>query len=425
MKISIELFLLDNFIMNYLIFVLAAVLSGTRMKMGYAALSALVGAVYALLSLAGLSFLRWLPIKLIAFGLMALPLRAKGQKYHYLLLSVFLAAFLLSGTLLFLTGLFGGSVQSDGAVAGTVPIRVALLGAGLGATLPRLFRKLFAAHHLRAHTERLAILLGGQTRACTALIDSGNTLIEPLSGLPVILVSWALPVGGRSIPYQAQGGAGVLQGLRPARILFAGMYEVDAFICTAPQPIVGAQAIFPSQLVPNEWRGYHENDPKPIRKTTAVAVQTARQKLLVHPFQRNPARPAQRGGGSALCRATRCQRANSVIEIGGNAFLETPWFENLQNDAFVVVGGNVLIAYRGTDANVVIPENVQHIGDDVFGGNEDLISVTIPGNVINIGRTAFLGCSNMTSVIIADGVTSIGAEAFYFCEKLESMLIHH
>jgi len=260
MKVSIELFLLDNFIMNYLIFALAAVLSGVRMRMGFAALSAGVGAVYALLCLAWLPFLRWLPIKLVAFGLLALPLRAKGQRYRYLLLSVFLAAFLLSGTLLFLTGLFGGSVGPGGTIVGTVPIRVALLGAGLCATLPRLFAKIFSAHHLQAHTAQITVELDGQTHTATALLDSGNTLTEPLSGLPVILVDWQLPPGPRRpIPYQAQGGAGVLDGVRPDRVLFAGEYEVNAWVAAAPQPIRGAEAIFPSQLIPNSWRGMHSS----------------------------------------------------------------------------------------------------------------------------------------------------------------------
>ncbi|MCL2696327.1 MAG: sigma-E processing peptidase SpoIIGA [Clostridiales bacterium] len=256
MKISIELFLLDNFIMNYLLFSLASVLSGTHMRMGYTALSAGIGAGYALAGLAWLPVLQWLPVKGLAFGLLALPLRAKGQKYIYLLLSVFLAAFLLSGTLLFLTGLFGGSVGRNGTLVGAVPLRVALLGAGLCATLPRLFRKLFAAHHLKAFTAQITIEWGGQSMTCTALLDSGNALTEPLSGLPVILVAGPLPAGPRRpIPYQTQGGTGLLQGARPDRVLLMDTHEVNAWVCAAPQPIQGADAIFPSCLVPNEWRG--------------------------------------------------------------------------------------------------------------------------------------------------------------------------
>ncbi|MGN0768229.1 MAG: leucine-rich repeat domain-containing protein, partial [Christensenellales bacterium] len=57
-----------------------------------------------------------------------------------------------------------------------------------------------------------------------------------------------------------------------------------------------------------------------------------------------------------------------------------------------------LIAYTGTDTELVLPEDITEINN-----------------------YAFCDCSNLTSVIIPDSVTSIGDWAFYYCTGLTSV----
>ena len=70
---------------------------------------------------------------------------------------------------------------------------------------------------------------------------------------------------------------------------------------------------------------------------------------------------------------------------------------------------------------VVIPETVvidgevcrvTSIGNNVFEGNSNLMSVTILEGVSVIGERAFYDCSNLTSIVIPESVMFIGWEAF-------------
>lgn len=62
---------------------------------------------------------------------------------------------------------------------------------------------------------------------------------------------------------------------------------------------------------------------------------------------------------------------------------------------------------------IVWPQNLKIIGDNVFEGCTSLISINIPDGVTSIGSNAFLMCSNLSSVNIPNTVISIGNAAFW------------
>jgi hypothetical protein len=72
---------------------------------------------------------------------------------------------------------------------------------------------------------------------------------------------------------------------------------------------------------------------------------------------------------------------------------------------------------------LVIPNGVTSIGDDVFFSCDSITSVTIPSSVTSIGRGAFSNCYNLTNVVIGNSVTSIGYQAFHCCDSLISVVI--
>lgn len=60
----------------------------------------------------------------------------------------------------------------------------------------------------------------------------------------------------------------------------------------------------------------------------------------------------------------------SVTYVGEHAFEYTPWYESWLNDSstddFLIVGDGVLIAYKGSESNPVIPDTVKYVADGVF-----------------------------------------------------------
>ena len=130
---------------------------------------------------------------------------------------------------------------------------------------------------------------------------------------------------------------------------------------------------------------------------------------------------------------------NTVDSIGYNAFLNvknivyegnatgSPWGALTVNGTFdgdyIYDTESSLTVYTGTDAAVVIPDEVSTIGHNAFAGNETVTSVEIPESVTEIGDGAFNGCSNLESVELPKSVESIGNETFANCTSLESVEI--
>ncbi|MBR4621366.1 MAG: leucine-rich repeat domain-containing protein [Salinivirgaceae bacterium] len=121
---------------------------------------------------------------------------------------------------------------------------------------------------------------------------------------------------------------------------------------------------------------------------------------------------------------------NSVTSIGSEAFegvniiyysggaTGSPWGAsgiNLEPDENGFVYSDEektqIIAFFGK-GDVIIPDDVESIGDYAFYGCSDLTSVTIPNSVKSIGDNAFSGCLKILSLTIPNSVTSIGATAF-------------
>lgn len=62
--------------------------------------------------------------------------------------------------------------------------------------------------------------------------------------------------------------------------------------------------------------------------------------------------------------------------------------------------GLTLEKYTGKDADVVIPEGVNEIGDEAFFKNKYLETVSVPESVYMLGIKSFYSCSNLKRMII-------------------------
>lgn len=73
--------------------------------------------------------------------------------------------------------------------------------------------------------------------------------------------------------------------------------------------------------------------------------------------------------------------------------------------------------------NLVIPDTVTQIKDDVFYNCSDLKSVTMSNSVTKVGVGAFKNCTNLANVTMSDNITNVGGEAFKNCCSLTSITI--
>ncbi len=123
------------------------------------------------------------------------------------------------------------------------------------------------------------------------------------------------------------------------------------------------------------------------------------------------------------------REGNGAISVGGGAFADCPGLIN--DDEFFIVM-DVLCGYFGEGGDVVIPEGVTSIAENVFFWCDSLTSVTIPDSVAVIGSGAFKECPGLAdedgfvivkgilfdyfgeggNVVIPQGVVKIDSGAF-------------
>ena len=94
------------------------------------------------------------------------------------------------------------------------------------------------------------------------------------------------------------------------------------------------------------------------------------------------------------------------------------------HDNDFVIEENTLVAYRGDDEHVVIPEDVRVIGEGAFRGNERMRTVDL-GSVRHICDEAFMDCSSLESLVIPDCMWYIDECAYKGCTSLKSVEFEH
>ena len=142
----------------------------------------------------------------------------------------------------------------------------------------RIFRK---SEGRRAAALSVKVTLGGETVTLKGMVDSGNLLTDPISGIPVIAVKrenllpllskearelltasasdaealTRLPEGARIrlIPTATATGQGMLISLRPDGVSLEvegkKPYEVRTLVCAIPMEAEGAEALVPASLL--------------------------------------------------------------------------------------------------------------------------------------------------------------------------------
>ncbi|MBR6605080.1 MAG: leucine-rich repeat domain-containing protein [Prevotella sp.] len=107
---------------------------------------------------------------------------------------------------------------------------------------------------------------------------------------------------------------------------------------------------------------------------------------------------------------------DSITWIEPSAFSHTGWLDawasNPATDDFLIVGDNILIAYKGNQKYVEIPDGVETIAPACFLGHSEIMGINIPDSVTIIGEEAFKDCTSLQEVHGGENLVKIQDRAF-------------
>lgn len=83
--------------------------------------------------------------------------------------------------------------------------------------------------------------------------------------------------------------------------------------------------------------------------------------------------------------------------------------------------GRKLLAYKGKDERVCIPDIVSVIGRDVFSGMHFIREVVLPERLLGIADRAFKNCTGLEKIAFPSTLQTIGDQAFARCTALKSV----
>ncbi len=88
----------------------------------------------------------------------------------------------------------------------------------------------------------------------------------------------------------------------------------------------------------------------------------------------------------------------SVTAVEPKAFAHTAWMDGFLNgrdrtEGDFLISGGVLVAYRGSSDEVLIPDGVRVIAGEAFADHSEIKSLSVPDSVQYIDDSAFSGCS--------------------------------
>lgn len=194
MKIYLDIVLLENFIMNYIILFSTAMISKSKINYLKIGIASLVAGLYSILNYIWklgdlenllIKFLISILIVLIGFDSLKLKIIIKQ------LILFYLVSFTFGGISFMLLFLINPSniVFENGLLVGTYPVKVTIIGGILGfmiiAVVSYIIRDRLRTKSMLCDLE---IFYKGKYQKLKTMIDTGNLLKEPISQTDVIIV---------------------------------------------------------------------------------------------------------------------------------------------------------------------------------------------------------------------------------------------
>lgn len=260
------LFLL-NATIDYLLLLCSARLAGEPLeRLRFGAGAALGGGYAVALFLPGLGFLYHPLCRLSAAVLMVLVAFARSRRLLRQILVFFALSCAFGGGVLAVSLLGGQGLSVGGVIYAGPDLKMVLLSAaGCYVALSVVFRNWGRHSHVGGGLRPVKIALGEREISLTALIDTGNTLCDPVSGRRVLVMEGDCAAGlvpeveredltdptrglerlgkvcpgrFRLLPYRAVGtDRGLLLTLRADRIELGGQKQDSTLVALSPNPV--------------------------------------------------------------------------------------------------------------------------------------------------------------------------------------------
>ena len=284
--IYIDTLFLLNALVDYLLLLAAARLAGEPLRRVRFALGAALGGLYAVaIFLPGLGFLAH-PVCRVASAALMMVVSYGGSRRLFRQGVLFVALTCAFGGGVVAIGLLGGTGLSlgHGVFYSALDLKIVLLSAAVCyGVLTLVFQRL--TRHSAADGELVPVKLrlGERTVALTALVDTGNTLTDPVSGRPVMVAEGEragplfprehrpgpgdladpaaalarLGTGAwrgrfRLLPYRSVGvDRGLLLAVRVDALELAGRVRGPALVALSPNPVSdggGYQALIGAEM---------------------------------------------------------------------------------------------------------------------------------------------------------------------------------
>ena len=194
MTIYIDIVLIENLIMNYIILYGTAIISKVTPKQARLIIASTIGAIYAIIAYMSIlkiysTFILKIVLSIIIVYIAFNPPNIKKMLKQLVLF--YLASFVFGGAAFFLIYVVKPQdiIMQNGVFVGTYPLKIAILGAIVGFVVIVLAFKI-----IRNKLSKKSLLCNIKIKFCnkelktTALIDTGNLLKDPISNMPVIVV---------------------------------------------------------------------------------------------------------------------------------------------------------------------------------------------------------------------------------------------
>jgi len=194
MTIYLDIVILENIIMNYIILYATGIINKNDISIRMILLSSILGSAYAVITYLSLiqGVLNTILKVLLSIAMVYIAFRPRNYKLMCKnLLLFYLTSFALGGCAFFLLYYIRPQdiLMRNGVLVGTYPIKIAILGGIIGSIIITVAFKIRKGKISKEDMfYDIEVFFEEKNIKVKAMLDTGNLLKDPITGIPVIIV---------------------------------------------------------------------------------------------------------------------------------------------------------------------------------------------------------------------------------------------